>query len=230
MLFRADHVLAMIVVPIVMIALVDLPAVTRISGSRSERRRRTPTGRTCSASRSTTCTSRSGRSRRSSRRIAVAAADPDRRVLVIHIGDGRRELTAAADAGRRRDRPDGEPARGRSSPRSVSASSRTRSSGTRPTRVISDAFLVVVILAALLLQRGFFSRAAETGIATWRAIREVRPIPAELREPARGQGRSMGAARAARRVRAHAPAVGRPRSGGGGRPPLHLRDRRDLAW
>jgi branched-chain amino acid transport system permease protein len=47
--------------------------------------------------------------------------------------------------------------------------------------VISDAFLVLVILAALLLQRGFFSRAAETGIATWRAIREVRPIPAELR-------------------------------------------------
>jgi branched-chain amino acid transport system permease protein len=47
--------------------------------------------------------------------------------------------------------------------------------------VISDAFLVVVILGALLLQRGFFSRAAETGIATWRAIREVRPIPKELR-------------------------------------------------
>jgi branched-chain amino acid transport system permease protein len=48
--------------------------------------------------------------------------------------------------------------------------------------VISDAFLVVVILAALLLQRGFFSRAAETGIATWRAIREVRPIPKELKD------------------------------------------------
>jgi branched-chain amino acid transport system permease protein len=47
--------------------------------------------------------------------------------------------------------------------------------------VISDAFLVLVILGALLLQRGFFSRAAETGIATWRAIREVRPIPAELK-------------------------------------------------
>jgi branched-chain amino acid transport system permease protein len=47
--------------------------------------------------------------------------------------------------------------------------------------VISDAFLVLVILTALLLQRGFFTRAAETGIATWRAIREVRPIPAELR-------------------------------------------------
>ena len=48
--------------------------------------------------------------------------------------------------------------------------------------VISDAFLVLVILGALLLQRGFFSRATETGIATWRAIREVRPVPAELRD------------------------------------------------
>jgi branched-chain amino acid transport system permease protein len=48
--------------------------------------------------------------------------------------------------------------------------------------VISDAFLVLVILGALLLQRGFFTRAAETGIATWRAIREVRPIPSELRD------------------------------------------------
>ncbi len=48
--------------------------------------------------------------------------------------------------------------------------------------VVSDAFLVLVILGALLLQRGFFTRAAETGIATWRAIREVRPIPAELRD------------------------------------------------
>lgn len=47
--------------------------------------------------------------------------------------------------------------------------------------VISDAFLVLMILAALLSQRGFFSRAADTGIATWRAIREVRPIPSELR-------------------------------------------------
>jgi branched-chain amino acid transport system permease protein len=48
--------------------------------------------------------------------------------------------------------------------------------------VISDAFLVLVILVALLAQRGFFSRAADTGIATWRAIREVRPIPSELRD------------------------------------------------
>ena len=47
---------------------------------------------------------------------------------------------------------------------------------------ISDALLVVVILIALLLQRGFFQRATETGIQTWRAIKEVRPIPAEMRD------------------------------------------------
>ncbi len=46
---------------------------------------------------------------------------------------------------------------------------------------LSDALLIVVILVALLAQRDVFSRAAETGIASWRAIREVRPIPAELR-------------------------------------------------
>jgi branched-chain amino acid transport system permease protein len=47
---------------------------------------------------------------------------------------------------------------------------------------ISDAFLVLIILGALLLQRGFFSRAAESAMSTWRAIREVRPIPKELRD------------------------------------------------
>ena len=46
---------------------------------------------------------------------------------------------------------------------------------------VVDAMLVVVILAALLVQRDFFSRAAETGISSWKAIREVRPIPEELR-------------------------------------------------
>lgn len=45
----------------------------------------------------------------------------------------------------------------------------------------SDALLVGVILFALILQRGHFSRFAETGISTWRALREVRPIPTELR-------------------------------------------------
>jgi branched-chain amino acid transport system permease protein len=45
---------------------------------------------------------------------------------------------------------------------------------------IVDALLVVVILVALLLQRDAFRRSAETGISSWRAIREVRPVPREL--------------------------------------------------
>jgi branched-chain amino acid transport system permease protein len=44
-----------------------------------------------------------------------------------------------------------------------------------------DALLIVIILGALLIQRDVFSRAAETGIATWQAVREVRPVPAELK-------------------------------------------------
>ena len=44
-----------------------------------------------------------------------------------------------------------------------------------------DALLVIVILVGLFLQRDYFSRASETGISTWKSIREVRPIPAELR-------------------------------------------------
>jgi ABC-type branched-subunit amino acid transport system ATPase component/ABC-type branched-subunit amino acid transport system permease subunit len=46
-----------------------------------------------------------------------------------------------------------------------------------------DALLVIVILAALLAQRGGFSRQEESALAAtrFRAIREVRPIPAELR-------------------------------------------------
>lgn len=47
---------------------------------------------------------------------------------------------------------------------------------------IVDAFLVLFILVALLAQRGYFSRSAETGMSTWKAIREVRPIPKELRD------------------------------------------------
>src|SRR5436190_4022159 len=47
--------------------------------------------------------------------------------------------------------------------------------------VIVDALLVVVILVALLLQRDFFQRSLETGIASFRAIREVRPVPKELK-------------------------------------------------
>jgi branched-chain amino acid transport system permease protein len=46
---------------------------------------------------------------------------------------------------------------------------------------IVDASLILLILGALLLQKDVFSRAAETGISTWRAMREVRPVPTELR-------------------------------------------------
>lgn len=50
-----------------------------------------------------------------------------------------------------------------------------------PRTTVVDAMLVVIILVALFLQRGFFSRAAETGISTWKAVKEIRPIPEELR-------------------------------------------------
>jgi branched-chain amino acid transport system permease protein len=43
-----------------------------------------------------------------------------------------------------------------------------------------DAALLVVVLVVLLAKRGAFTRAAESGIATWQAIRPVRPIPPEL--------------------------------------------------
>jgi branched-chain amino acid transport system permease protein len=45
---------------------------------------------------------------------------------------------------------------------------------------VVDAMLVAVILLALLIQKDLLSRAAETGIATWKAIKEVRPVPREL--------------------------------------------------
>jgi branched-chain amino acid transport system permease protein len=45
----------------------------------------------------------------------------------------------------------------------------------------ADAMLVGVILIALLAQRGALTRMAETGISTWRSLREVRPVPRELR-------------------------------------------------
>jgi branched-chain amino acid transport system permease protein len=46
---------------------------------------------------------------------------------------------------------------------------------------IASALMLVVILAALLLQRGSLSRAYDTGVSTWRAVKAFRPIPAELR-------------------------------------------------
>jgi len=43
-----------------------------------------------------------------------------------------------------------------------------------------DAALLAVILGVLLVRRDRLTRAAETGIATWQAVRPVRPVPAEL--------------------------------------------------
>ena len=47
---------------------------------------------------------------------------------------------------------------------------------------LSQALMLVVILVALLAQRGAISRAMDTGVATWQAAREYRPVPAELRD------------------------------------------------
>ncbi len=46
---------------------------------------------------------------------------------------------------------------------------------------LTSAIMLVVILGALLLQRGQLSRAADAGAATFHAVREFRPVPLELR-------------------------------------------------
>jgi branched-chain amino acid transport system permease protein len=46
---------------------------------------------------------------------------------------------------------------------------------------VASAIMLVVILAALLMQRGTLSRAMDTGVSTWQAVKAFRPIPTELR-------------------------------------------------
>jgi branched-chain amino acid transport system permease protein len=46
---------------------------------------------------------------------------------------------------------------------------------------LANAAMLVVILIALLLQSGKLSRAYEMGTSTWQAVKDFRPIPAELR-------------------------------------------------
>lgn len=46
---------------------------------------------------------------------------------------------------------------------------------------LANAVMVVVVVLALLIQRKGLSRAYELGASTWQAVREVRPVPAELR-------------------------------------------------
>lgn len=45
---------------------------------------------------------------------------------------------------------------------------------------LATAIMLPVILAAMLLQRGRFSRAMDTGVSTWQTVQEYRPIPQEL--------------------------------------------------
>ncbi|MCU1460795.1 MAG: ABC-type branched-chain amino acid transport system, permease component [Acidimicrobiales bacterium] len=47
---------------------------------------------------------------------------------------------------------------------------------------LANAYMLVVILAALLLQRGRRSRAYDTGVSSWQAVKEFRPVPHELRD------------------------------------------------
>jgi branched-chain amino acid transport system permease protein len=47
---------------------------------------------------------------------------------------------------------------------------------------LTDPALFVVVVVALLVQRGHLSRAMELGASSWQAVKEVRPIPTELRQ------------------------------------------------
>ncbi|HEX9682901.1 MAG TPA: ABC transporter permease [Acidimicrobiales bacterium] len=51
----------------------------------------------------------------------------------------------------------------------------------REPTLVSPIILVVIVIA-LLLQRGILSRAFESGASSWQASRDLRPIPAELRD------------------------------------------------
>jgi branched-chain amino acid transport system permease protein len=47
---------------------------------------------------------------------------------------------------------------------------------------LATALMLVVILGALLLQRGVLSRAYEAGVSTWETVKAFRPVPRELRD------------------------------------------------
>jgi branched-chain amino acid transport system permease protein len=57
---------------------------------------------------------------------------------------------------------------------------------------LASAIMVLVILAALLTQRGVISRALDAGTSSWEAVKQFRPIPLELRNT-----REVGVARGA---------------------------------
>jgi branched-chain amino acid transport system permease protein len=47
---------------------------------------------------------------------------------------------------------------------------------------LSAAIMLAFILGTLLLQRGKLSRAQDSGVSTWQALKEFRPVPSELRD------------------------------------------------
>ena len=47
---------------------------------------------------------------------------------------------------------------------------------------VASALMLVVILVALLAQKGTLSRAKDSGVSTWQSVRVFRPVPAELRD------------------------------------------------
>ena len=47
---------------------------------------------------------------------------------------------------------------------------------------VASALMLVVILVALLAQRGTLSRAKDSGVSTWQSVKVFRPVPAELRD------------------------------------------------
>ena len=47
---------------------------------------------------------------------------------------------------------------------------------------VASALMLLVILGALLAQRGTLSRAKDTGVSTWQTVKVFRPVPAELRD------------------------------------------------
>ncbi len=47
---------------------------------------------------------------------------------------------------------------------------------------LANAVMFVVVVVALLAQRSKLSRAMDTGVSTWQAVKEIRPTPIELRD------------------------------------------------
>jgi branched-chain amino acid transport system permease protein len=46
---------------------------------------------------------------------------------------------------------------------------------------LSGALILPIVLVSLLVQRGRLSRSEDTGVSTWREVKEFRPIPSELK-------------------------------------------------